>query len=422
MFRTRGRRLVNVPPTSGSLRRRLYLLAFVDEFGPVYAVFTLWFNDNGISTSQISTVFLVWAAIALAFEIPSGALADRVDRRYLLASAFGIRAIGISLWFVWPTFTGVLIGAALWATHSAVASGSWEALIHDELTAIGQERTYPKVMARISQFSNLGVAAGTMLGAGLLQLEIGLPALGWLTVAAHAGSITLVATMPDAGSVAGDGDHEHGWSYAAWWATLRQGVTHARRTPLVAKLVVLGAMQEGLFLIDDYLPLVTRERGGADSSASIIVLIVWIGLLCGGELSARRPDLASRTLGSIVIAGSVVMAVALLTDRLWPLALIAIGYGALEAAWIATDARLQERAPSATRATVTSVRGFGSASIAMVAFVIVGTLSEGDDPTRGLLVALAATALAGVLIIRWLPEYQGSRSHHDRQPTHPPTS
>lgn len=400
---------------SAGLRRRLYLLALIDEFGPVYAVFTLWFNDNGISTSQVSTVFLVWAGVALAFEVPSGALADRIDRRRLLASAFLVRALGISLWFVWPTFTGVLIGASLWAIHSALASGAWEALIHDELTAIGEARRYPKVMARISQFSNLGVAAGTLLGAGLLQFDVGLPTLGWLTVAAHAGSITLVTTMPDVRWVAqGDADQadeadgaDPVGAVAAWWATLRAGVTNARRTPLVAKLVVLGAMQEGLFLIDDYLPLVVRDRGGADSSASIIVLVVWIGLLCGGELSARRPDLASRHLGAMVIAGSGVMAVALLTDRLWPLALIAVGYGSLEAAWIASDARLQERAPAGTRATVTSVRGFGSASIAMVAFVIVGSLSDGDDPTRGLLLALAATALAGSLIIRWLPEYQG---------------
>ena len=391
-----------------SLRRRLYVLAFVDEFGPVYAVYTLWFNDNGISTSQVSTVFLLWAAIALAFEVPSGALADRVDRRRLLAAAFLIRALGISLWFVWPTYTGVLIGASLWATHSALASGAWEALIHDELTAIGQARHYPTVMARISQSSNLGVAAGTVLGAGLLQFDVGLSALGWLTVAAHAGSITLVATLPDARWVArGDeGDHSAVWSYATWWATLRQGVAHARHTPLVAKLIAVGALQEGLFLIDDYLPLVARARGGADSNVPILVLVVWIGLLCGGELSARRPDLASRVLGTMVIAGSVVMAVALLSDRFWPLALIAFGYGSLEAAWIATDARLQARTPSATRATVTSVRGFGSASIAMAAFVMIGVLSDGDDPTRGLLVALAATALAGVLIIRWLPEYR----------------
>src|SRR5690606_32963018 len=49
--------------STGGLRRRLYALSFVDEFGPVYAVWTLWFNDNGITTSQISTVFILWAAI-----------------------------------------------------------------------------------------------------------------------------------------------------------------------------------------------------------------------------------------------------------------------------------------------------------------------------------------------------------------------
>jgi MFS family permease len=389
-----------------SLRRRLYLLAFVDEFGPVYAVYTLWFNDNGVTTSQISTMFLVWALVALLLEIPSGALADRVDRRFLLASAFLIRAVGIGIWLVWPTFVGVLIGASLWAVHSALASGAWEAMIHDELTAIGQERRYPKVMARISQFSNLGVALGTMLGAGLLQLDVALTTLGWITVAAHAGSVALVAAMPDVRWVAGGDDHDQAWSYAAWWETLRQGVRQARRVPLVAKLIMVGAMQEGLFLIDEYIPILTRERGGTDSSAPVIVFIVWVGLLGGGELAARRPDLPSRQLGSMVVVGSCVMLAALLTDGVWPLAMIAVGYAGLEASWIATDARLQERTPSATRATVTSVRGFGSASISIAAFAIVGLLSEADDPTHGLFVIVAATASAGVLIIRWLPEHQ----------------
>ncbi|MDH3681799.1 MAG: MFS transporter, partial [Acidimicrobiia bacterium] len=131
----------------GILKRRLYSLAFIDEFGPVYAVYTLWFNDNGVTTSQVSTVFLVWALVALLLEIPSGALADRVDRRRLLAMAFGIRAVGIALWLVWPTLTGVFIGAVLWATHDALASGSWEAMIHDELTAVAAADRYGPVMA-----------------------------------------------------------------------------------------------------------------------------------------------------------------------------------------------------------------------------------------------------------------------------------
>jgi MFS family permease len=400
------RAVQTVPMSTVGLRRRLYALSFIDEFGPVYAVWTLWFNDNGVTTSQISTVFIMWAAVAIAFEIPSGALADRVDRRWLIATAFAIRAVGIATWLVWPTFGGLVVGAALWALHDSLASGAWEAMIRDQLTAVGDERHYARVMARVSQFSNLGIAAGTLLGAGLLRLDIGLDVLGWLTVAAHLGSIGLVLVLPDAGWVATahdqGGDRSPGID--AWWHTLCAGVRQARSTPVLSRLVVLGALLEGLFLFDEYVPLLSRDRGGADSSAAVIVLVVWIGLLAGGEIAARRPDLRGRTVGTLVLAGSVVTATALLTDPVWTLALFGIGYLVHEVAWIPTDARLQERADPVTRATVTSVRAFGSATVAMLFFALVATMSDGDDPTPGLLTALLAIVVTGVLLVAWLPD------------------
>lgn len=413
-----------------TLRRRLYLVSFIDEFGPVYAVYTLWFNDNGVTTAQISTVFLVWALVALVLEIPSGALADRVDRRHLLAAAFGVRAAGIAVWLLWPTFTGVLVGAAMWAAHDAAASGSWEALIHDELTAVGHADDYQPVMARIGQFSHIGVAAGTLLGAALLRIDVGIVTLGWITVAAHAGSISGVLLLPNARWVAG-GDHPSptpadasigagpvagpiiadvdsasgsaGGSLIEWWDTLRRGVREARHTPSIARLVIVGAVLAGLFILDEYLPLLARARGGADFAAPVIVFVVWLGLLAGGEVAARGTELGGRMLGCLLIAGVGVTTVAFVASSVWALMLIAVGYGALETTWIATDARLQERTPAATRATVTSVRGFGSAAVSMLAFVVIGAMSDGDDPTPGHFVVLAALAMAGLLVIKWLP-------------------
>jgi MFS family permease len=395
----------------GALRRRLYALAFIDEFGPVYAVWTLWFNDNDVSTGTISAAFIVWAVVALAFEIPSGALADQVDRRRLLAGAFAIRAVGIGVWLVWPTATGLFVGAIMWAVHDALASGAWEAMIHDELTAIGDERHYANVMARISQFSNLGVACGTLLGAALLServgIVVGLATLGWLTVAAHAGSISLVARMPDVRWVAQTGEPV---SYTAYLRTLRSGVSEARRVRVVGRLIVLGALLEGLFLFDEYVPLLARARGGTDGAAPVIVLVVWIGLLIGGEIAARRPDVRGVTIGVALLTGVVVTATALLTDPVWTLALLAVGYGIHEVAWIPTDARLQERATPATRATVTSVRGFGSATISMGFFAIVAVLSNGDDPTPGLVALLAVLAATAVLVMAWLPDHERERA------------
>ncbi|TDT17749.1 putative MFS family arabinose efflux permease [Ilumatobacter fluminis] len=395
--------------TTGALRRRLYALAFVDEFGPVYAVWTLWFNDNDVSTGQISTAFLIWALIVLVLEIPSGALADRVDRRRLLAAAFAVRAAALSVWLIWPTVGGLLVGTTLWALHDALASGTWEAMIHDQLTAVDDERSYPTVMARISQFSNLGVAAGTLLGAVLLServgIVVGLATLGWLTVAAHAGSISLVTTMPDVRWVTDTGEPT---SFRAYVGTLRAGVGEAKRVPVIGKLVVLGALLEGLFLFDEYVPLLSRTRGGSDGAAPLIVFVVWVALLVGGEIAARRPDVRGVTVGSALILGTGITATALLTEPVWTLALVAVGYGIQEVAWIPTDARLQERASPRVRATVTSVRGFGSGVVSMTFFAVVAVMSDGDDPTPGLLAALVLLAIAGTLVIAWLPGRMGS--------------
>ncbi len=408
------------------LKRRLYPLGFIDEFGPLYAVYTLWFNDNGVSTGQISAAFLVWAVVALVLEIPSGALADRVDRRHLLAAAFGIRMVGISVWLLWPTFTGLVIGAVLWAAHDAAASGSWEAMIHDQLTAVDHAHDYQPVIARVLQFSHVGLAAGTLLGAALLQTDVGIETLGWLTVAAHVGSISGVLALPDAGRVMAEArlpevlassprtgpisdqileDVARGGSpLAAWWTTLRQGISDARHVPMIAKLVFIGAMLEGLFILDEYVPLIARARGSADSAVPIIVFVVWVGLLVGGEVAARRTSISSPALGTVLIVAVAVTTIAFVATSVWTLVLIAVGYGALETAWIATDARMQERTPTATRATVTSVRGFGGATVSMLAFAVIGLMSDGDDPTPGHFIILAALVIAGVLIIRWLPK------------------
>lgn len=400
--------------------RRLYSLAFVEEFGPLFAVYTLWFNDNGITTAQTSTVFIGWAAVSLILEIPSGALADRVDRRRLIATAFALRAVGIATWLVWPSLTGFAIGAVLWAAHDALASGSWEALVHDELTATEDAHRYASVMARVGQFSHLGIAAGTLLGAALLRVDIDLAVLGWITVVTHVGSILLVWALPDVRWVTADapgidGLHGHEPAIRAWWETMRSGVAEVRHVPVLARLAGLGAVLEGLFLLDEYIPLLTRIRGGGDSVAPVIVCVVWIGLLAGGEIAARRPAESGRVVGGTLIVAMGITGVAFVDRGVASLGLVAIGYAALQVACITTDARLQELAPSATRATVTSVAGFGSACVSIVMFAVIGALTLGDDPSRGLLAMIGVLMVAGVLVVRWLPPVARTlldRCHH----------
>jgi len=385
------------------LRRRLYLLSFIDEFGPIYAVYTLWFNDNGVTVAQLSAVFLTWSIVTIALEIPSGAVADRIDRRYVLAGSFAIRAVGIAVWLIVPSFVGALIGAALFAVNTSLASGAWEAHIHDQLTHLGASERYPVVMARVMQLGHLGVALASVVAIGVLAIDGTFLQLGWATVAIHALPIRLVLQLPDVSHISATepGDES---PLRRWWTTLGEGIREARASADVMRLTLLGAMVEGLFIFDEYTPLLARDRGASDATVPVLVLVVWSGLLIGGEVVARRPAASGSLIGGGLVLASFVVAFGLVSSPLWSLALIGVAYAALQANWVVIDARLQERVGPSHRATVTSMKGFGGGLISGLAFIGIGfATTPGGDSRPGLYVALAVLGLIGVLAFAWIP-------------------
>ena len=390
------------------MRARLYLFAFVNEFGPLYALYAVWFAESGISATGISWVYLFWAAVGLVAEVPSGALADRVDRRRLIAVALLLRAVGISIWLVWPTFEGILLGAGLWAICLSLTSGTWEALVYDLLTAQGVEDDYAPVMARAGQAGHAAVASGTLLASGMLGLGASIPLLGWLTVALHALSLWAILGLPRAAhAVDPEEDEDEGeapLTFAAWRETLREGLRVARAHPVRLRLLVVGALLEGLFILDEYQPLLGNARGASAATIPLLVFAVWAGLLLGGELAARRPALRGAVVGGLLIGGAGLTLAALASGTVWALVALGLAYAAQNTAWILNDARFQARTPAHVRATVTSVRALLGAGLNMGAFALVAALSVGDDPTRGMLILVGVLAVTGGLLVRWLPD------------------
>jgi MFS family permease len=396
------------------MRQRLYAIGFVVEFIPFIVLFTLWFDDNGISIGQLSIVFVMWAIAVVVLEVPSGMLADRVDRRRLVAASLALRAAGVVAWLLWPSLTGLLVGGGLYAIHEAAASGAWEALVHDQLEAVDEESDYSVVMARIGQFSNIGIASAALIATPLLALGMSLESLGWATVALHLVTIGLLLSLPDVRWVVERSrqraeDDEEDASLRAVLTSLHRGV--------VAIPVAAGVAIGGVAIIDEYVPLLARERGLDDAIVPLVVASVWVGLLAGGEIAARWPSIASFRLAVLTAIGGLATLVALLTNPAWTLPLIAVGYAAIEATWVVADARLQAQVSAHVRATVTSVREFGVGLVAGIALAIIGLMSDGDDPTPGLLVTAAALLLSAPLVAA-LPH----AVRRPRRPTPPPPS
>lgn len=391
------------------LRRHLVALGFLDEFGPLFALYTLLFDDHGLTTGQVSTVFALWAAVAVVLEVPSGALADRVDRRLVIASGLVVRAAGIATWLVWPSFTAVLIGAGLWALHGALLSGAWEAMVYDELAHHGDVEGYPAVRARQEQASSVGIALSGLLAAGLTSVGVTMMGIGWITVALHAVPFGLVLALPRVPRAA-DEDDEDGGALGGWWATLVLGVRTAVRSPRIGRLVLLGGVLEGSFDFDEYVPLVARHRGADDALVPLLVVVVWAGLVVGGEIAARRASLSPGRLGLLLGVGAASMFAAMRVDHVAAIVGVGVAYATMEVVWILTEARTQELVPPKVRATVASVRGLLSASIAMGFFWVVAAVGGDGDPSPTLAALTPLLALAAVLTARWTPPAELSRT------------
>lgn len=265
-------------------------------------------------------------------------------------------ASGCGLWGSrcgwWTDLPGLALGVVLWSIHGSLESGAWEALVYDELSAAGDGESYAVVMARLGQATVAAVVAGALVASGLLWGGVSLAAVGWVIVVLNLPAIVLVLGLP-AAAVADDVEGEDGW-----WTTLRTGLREALSEPSILKLVVLGALIEGLFVFDDYAP-VLGELLGASSTVTSLLVVVWVGLWLGGEVAARRPDLSPRTLALALVFTADLSIAALASGSYWGVAALGCCYGGMQLVWVLYDARFQDRIEGTARATTTSVRSVG---------------------------------------------------------------
>lgn len=145
---------------------RLYVFCVLQDMMVIYPFYAVMFVDYGLSGMEISWLFTVWAGTAILLEVPSGVLADRYSRRFLL-----FVSQWFACWALFPGFWGFLLGFVLWGIKSALSSGTFEALVYDELKRFGREAEFVKVNGRSLAFSTTGViissfAASALVGYG----------------------------------------------------------------------------------------------------------------------------------------------------------------------------------------------------------------------------------------------------------------
>lgn len=362
----------------------------------LYPVYALLFADAGLSTAQISTLFVLWSVVSFVVEIPSGAWADTWSRRRLYALGAFLTALGFGLWVVWPTYPGFALGFVLWGLGGSLGSGTLEALVYDELAAAGAGDRYARVAGRGGTIGILAQLVATVLASPVYAWG-GYHLVGACSVAvvAAGGWVSLgFAETPR------QEDADEYGGVRGYLATLKAGLDEVRHSRAVLWAVAIAALVPGFTALDEYLPLLARDAGASTVVVPLLFALPSLLMAVGSALAGRWAGVRAGRLGLAFAAGAVLLAAGALSGRIAGMVPIAVTFGVLQFAIVIAETRLQDSITSGSRATVLSVAGFA----AEVCAVLLYLGFSADLPVR-VLVALCAIPLLATAwaIARRLP-------------------
>ena len=339
---------------------------------PLYAVYALLFRDSGLSAAEVSTLFVVWSVAGFVFEVPSGAWADTVDRRSLLLASSLVHAAGFACWMIFPGYAGFAAGFVLWGLSGAMMSGTFEALVFEELEARGAAASYPRLMGHAHAFAMTANLVATVSAAPLLAVG-GYPAVGWTSVAIAGLQATLVLALPAGHRPAGHPVHDltvqTERTAVRYVAMLRAGVREVARTTDVRRAVLIAAAVVGASAYDEYFPLVARDHGAATEVVPWLIGLVVLGQVVGTALAGRSAGMSGKRMGWLLLGAAVLISGGALVAPVAGFVAIAVGYGLLNNAMVVSEARIQAVIAGPARATVTSVAGLATEVVALTVYL-----------------------------------------------------
>jgi MFS family permease len=156
--------------------------------GMAWGLFPLFFSAAQMDLGQIGTLAAIYPATWGMAQLVTGALSDRVGRKWLIVWGMWVQAVGIAIVLLSAGFAGFATGAALLGVGTAMVYPTLLAAIGDvahpswRASSVGVYRLW----------RDLGYAIGALI-AGVTADALGLPAAMWLIAGLTFASGVIVA-------------------------------------------------------------------------------------------------------------------------------------------------------------------------------------------------------------------------------------
>ncbi len=355
----------SMPPEAAAVRRTYLTLTFLATLAAslIRGIDALFLLDAGLSASEVFTVYAFMTVGTVAFEIPTGAIADIRGRRLsYLIGAFSL-AVGTGfywyLWYIGAGFVWFALATLLFGIAFTFFSGATEAWLVDALDATGYTGDLDDVFARNQMALGAAMLTGTLLGGLLAQTtNIGVPYIT-RTILLFVTFAVAFRAMHDLGFQ----PHEAGGLVKAIGQTTRDSIEFGWSVTPVRWMALAGAFTFATmgYIFYAMQPYLLELYGDSEAYlvASVAATIVAGAQIVGGATSGVvRRRFTSRTslIMTLTVAGAALVALIGLVRSFWAaIAALVVWSIVFAVVFPVRQAFLNAQIDSRHRATVLSV-------------------------------------------------------------------
>lgn len=142
----------------------LYWVIFFQSLIPAYAIERLFWAERGMTIEMVVACEVIYAAVIILLEVPSGVLADLLGRKALIIAGAVLTCSEFLLLLLADSFWHFALAVLLTGIGSAATSGAWNALLYESLEAMGQSAAFERQVGRIHTLDAVACIAVGILG------------------------------------------------------------------------------------------------------------------------------------------------------------------------------------------------------------------------------------------------------------------
>lgn len=150
-------------------------------------ILVLYLTAKGLSFTEIMALQSISAVGTVLFEVPTGAVADRIGRKQSIFLGALLWAASLSMYIAGKVYFVFILAELTFSLGAAFKSGADSALIYDSLKAESKEKEYQMVEGKARSYALYAQAIGSVIAGFVYEVNIYLPmiiSIGFMIITA----------------------------------------------------------------------------------------------------------------------------------------------------------------------------------------------------------------------------------------------